>query len=271
MGNKQRFAPQIVSYFPRRFNTYFEPFLGSGAVLATLAPVSAIGSDAFSPLIEIWEMLAQHPEQLKQCYAERWALVGKRGQQPAYEEVKTAFNARPNGADLAFLCRACYGGIVRFRKADGHMSTPCGPQRPISPKSFAERVDQWHVRVEGARFKHSDFADTMSKAKRDDLVYCDPPYVDTQRILYGAQAFSIERLFDSIAKCKSRGARVALSIDGSKRSGNKVCDVSVPKGLFESEVPIDCGRSMLRRFQLAGKTLETEVVADRLLLTYSLD
>ncbi len=39
IGNKQRFAHEIVSYFPRQFGTYYEPFLGSGAVLATLAEV----------------------------------------------------------------------------------------------------------------------------------------------------------------------------------------------------------------------------------------
>jgi DNA adenine methylase len=38
IGNKQRFAAEIVSHFPSRIGTYFEPFLGSGAVLGTLSP-----------------------------------------------------------------------------------------------------------------------------------------------------------------------------------------------------------------------------------------
>jgi DNA adenine methylase len=61
-----------------------------------------------------------------------------------------------------------------------------------------------------------------------------------------------------------------LSIDGTKRSGDKICNVPIPEELFEHEATVNCGRSMLRRFQMAGQTLETEVVADRLLLTYSL-
>jgi DNA adenine methylase len=44
--------------------------------------------------------------------------------------------------------------------------------------------------------------------------------------------------------------------------------VPIPEGLFRREVLIDCGRSMLRRFQMNGRTLEREVVADRLMLTY---
>jgi DNA adenine methylase len=59
----------------------------------------------------------------------------------------------------------------------------------------------------------------MDQAKEGDLVYCDPPYLDTQAIIYGAQEFKISNLLDVIARCKSRGVYVALSIDGTKRSG----------------------------------------------------
>ncbi len=108
----------------------------------------------------------------------------------------------------------------------------------------------------------------MAKPRCGDLVYCDPPYTHTQSILYGAQGFSLKRLFDTIAQCKSRGVYVALSIDGTKKSGNLVCNLPIPEGLFEREVLVNCGRSMLKRFQMEGQSLETEVVADRLLLTY---
>jgi DNA adenine methylase len=110
----------------------------------------------------------------------------------------------------------------------------------------------------------------MESAKEGDLIYCDPPYRDTQTILYGAQAFSLSKLFNLISLCKSRGVFVALSLDGTKRSGDKICNVPIPDGLFEQEALVNCGRSMLRRFQMAGKTLETEIVADRLMLTYLL-
>ena len=62
IGNKQRFAHEIAAYFPADVKTYFEPFLGSGAVLAALQPRHALGSDAFGPLMEIWKTLAADPE-----------------------------------------------------------------------------------------------------------------------------------------------------------------------------------------------------------------
>jgi DNA adenine methylase len=269
IGNKQRLAEKIASYFPETFGTYHEPFLGSGAILATVAQERAVGTDSFKPLIEIWCALRDEPETLKEWYASRWGRIAEVGDKvAAYETIKASYNADPNGADLVFLCRACYGGVVRFRKRDGYMSTPCGPHQPISPESFGRRVDEWHERTLGARFDLAEYTATMAAAKPGDLIYCDPPYSHSQSILYGAQSFSFEALLTVIRTCKERGVFVALSIDGIKRSGEHVCDLPIPADLFEREVLIDCGRSMLKRFQMNGQSLEGEVVADRLLLTY---
>lgn len=268
VGNKQRFAHEIVSYFPEEFTTYHEPFLGSGAVLGTLAPDQAIASDSFKPLIEIWQTLRKNPETLKEWYTQRWRAVSNGNKVDEYERIKADYNARPNAADLLFLSRACYGGVVRFRQADGYMSTPCGVHNPINPESFARRVDEWYRRTAGTCFIYQDFETSMDAAKANDLIYCDPPYTFTQSILYGAQSFSLAHLFEVINRCKRRGVYVALSIDGTKRSGNLVCNLPIPDGIFVREVFVNCGRSMLRRFQMNGRTLEGEIVADRLLLTY---
>jgi hypothetical protein len=71
VGNKQKFAVEITRYFPTDINRYIEPFLGSGAILATVAPNNGWGSDVFKPLIEIWQKLAYDPNALIDWYAER--------------------------------------------------------------------------------------------------------------------------------------------------------------------------------------------------------
>lgn len=268
IGNKQRFAHEILSYFPKQFGTYFEPFLGGAGVLGTLQPAKAVGSDVFPPLIEIWRKLHDDPSTLKRWYHERWTAMAQGDKVAVYERTKASYNTEPNGADLLYLCRTCYGGVVRFRQADGHMSTPCGPHRPMSPAAFDRRVDQWQRRTAGTKFVLLDYREALRMAQPRDLVYCDPPYTHSQSILYGSQAFALRQLFQAIAECKSRGVYVALSIDGTKKSGDLVCDVAIPHGLFEHEILVNCGRSMLKRFQMGGKSLESEVVADRLLLTY---
>lgn len=266
IGNKQRFAHEIASFFPTDIRCYREPFIGSGAVLAALQPPRAVASDVFLPLVEIWKTLHDDPETLVSWYQERFNRYHELGTPNGYNSIRDSYNSSPNGADLLFLCRSCYGGVVRFRKADGYMSTPCGAHSPISPASFAERVDIWKRRTSGAEFRCCDFSENFSEAEEGDLIYCDPPYTDSQSILYGGQDFSLERLFDEITSAKSRGVRIALSIDGTKKSGEKLCGLDIPDDLFEEEVFVDCGRSMLRRFQRGGETLEDEVVTDRLLL-----
>ena len=268
VGNKQKQADSIIGFFPNRFNTYFEPFLGSGGVLGVLAPKKAVASDTFSPLVQIWQTLHNDKEGLTRQYADRYALIRQLGKKAAYGKVLANYNNNPNGADLLFLCRACYGGVVRFRKNDGYMSTPVGVHDPVSPESFSKRVDVWYARTQGTHFLNMDFAEALDQTKQGDLVYCDPPYIDSQTILYGAQAFSLQRLFDAIAVCKEKGVYVALSIDGTKYSGRKLCDIAIPDGLFEREEFVNVGRSMLKRFQMDGQSLENHEVSDRLLLTF---
>ena len=268
IGNKQRLAHEIISFFPQRFGTYHEPFLGGGGVLGVLAPRKAEASDAFQPLIGIWHELKERPESLKKWYAERWHTARGDQKKTGYEKIKASYNQNANPADLLFLSRSCYGGVVRFRMRDGYMSTPCGIHDPIAPDSFNRRVDEWHVRVRGANFFHREYDESIDHAQEGDVVYCDPPYSYSQAILYGAQKFSLDDLFRSIEKAKKRGVFVALSIDGSKKSGQQECGFSFPANLFAREVDVHLGRSMLRRFQMEGQTLEDEKVTDRLLLTH---
>ncbi len=271
IGNKQRFAHEIAGWFPRDIRTYHEPFIGSGAVLATLQPDRAIASDVLGPLIGIWQLLQRDAPGLVAGYAERrdaFMALDASDRKAWYGDLRDRYNAAPNALDLLFLARSCYGGVIRFSKK-GTMNTPLGPHRPVSAAAFAGRVERWAPRVANVQFVHQGYQASLQAAREGDLVYCDPPYVDCEATLYGAQAFRLVELYAEIAAAKARGARVALSIDGSKRSGTKPVHLDLPRGLFEVEVSVNVGRSMLRRFQMEGQTLENEVVADRLLLTWS--
>jgi hypothetical protein len=100
IGSKQRMAHQIVSHFPQSFGRYYEPFVGSGAVLATLRPAKASASDTFAPLIEIWKTLHDAPDTLKQWYADRHMRMMNGDKVKVYEAIKAHYNANPNGADV---------------------------------------------------------------------------------------------------------------------------------------------------------------------------
>lgn len=269
VGNKQRFAGEIAKFFPVKFNTFYEPFIGSGAVIATVSPRNGVGSDAFKPLMDIWKKLQSNPDELIEWYAVRRNRLEKEDKKTVYEDIKASFNANHNGADFLYLTRSCYGGIIRFRKSDGYMSTPCGVHTPISVETFSKRVKEWNLRLRNVNFLNIDYKDAFDMATEGDLIYCDPPYSHSQSILYGAQDFKLSELFEKIEEAKNKGVKVALSIDGKKKSGNYLCDLPIPENVFEEEIFVSVGRSMLRRFQMEGQSLESELVSDRLLLNYS--
>ena len=270
VGAKQRFAHDIIAAFPPRFGTYHEPFLGAGGVLGVLAPKRAEAADSFAPLIGVWQALRDEPATLAGWYRDRWEAAEAGGWAAEYDRVKARFNAGRTPADLIYLSRAAYGGVIRFRRRDGHMSTPAGSHRPIHPDKFAARVAAWHARVQGTNFHARDYAESFARARGGDVIYCDPPYSGSQSILYGAQGFDLDDLLARIARAKRRGVFVALSLDGARASGAAPEARALPPGLFEREVPITLGASMLKRFQMGGQSLAGERVVDRLLLTHDI-
>lgn len=277
IGNKQRFAETIVSYMPNQFTNYYEPFLGSGAVMAELLYEDknmiyphfehAYGSDILPFLIEVFDCVKNSPDRLIDYYTNQieeyyLAPVSK------YDEIKDRFNTNHNGLDFCLLSRTCYSGIIRFRKADGYMSTPKGPHNPIKPETFEKRVMLWHELFDKASFQTESFFTVMNKPTDGDVVYCDPPYTHSQRIIYGAQDFNINDLWIKINECKQRGAKVILSLNGMRESRKKDISVDIPDGLFERTIIVDCGTSMIDRLQNSGKEMINEKVDDLLLLTW---
>ncbi len=268
VGSKHRHVEDLTSYFPLRYGKYIEPFLGSGAVLGALNSEAAYGSDIFDPLIQIWQTVKKTPNTAFEWYRDRYNLMFEIGKFNAYQKILKSYNENNNPKDLLFLVRSCYGGIVRFRKKDGYMSTPVGVHDPIKPESFRVRLWDWTARLQNTQIECHDYKNAFKIAQPGDLIYCNPPYLDSQKILYGAQDFNIYDLYEEIGKAKKRGVFVALSIDGKKKSGSKSIDINLPKAVFEREVMLNCGGSMLKRFQVRGGSVESEIVHDRLLLTY---
>lgn len=284
VGNKQRFTKTIISYMPEYVNTYYEPFLGSGAILGDLASQNSlelfptvkidrfVGSDYLNPLIEIFNYVESNPEELITSYSS-WRnqiLEDKSNKKEVYEAALAKFNQEKSGLDFAFVSRASYSGIVRFRKADGYMSTPVGPHMPISPESFSKRVMSWHSVLSNlnTEFVVADYKESLANATEGDLVYCDPPYGNSQAILYGAQTFVFTELLESISEAKDRGVKVMLSYNGHTKSKEVDTRPVVPEGLFERVAEIDVGVSMVNRLQNGGKKMINESVSDLLLMTW---
>lgn len=276
IGNKQRFADEIVEAMPRSFDNYYEPFLGSGAVLAELSMnkkttdsphyFNSYASDVLPFLIDLFIKVRDDPEDISNYYRNEIEKYNENSDY--YYTIRDRFNENHNPYDFCVLSRTCYSGVIRFRKKDGFMSTPKGPHKPISPDTFDYRVNMWNDLIQDTEFDCMDFKQSMKRAGEGDVVYCDPPYTHSQTIIYGGQEFKIEELWKSIDECRNRGALVILSLNGSRESGKKDISCYIPKDLFENEIKISCGKSMIDRLHKQGMVMNDSEVQDRLLLTW---
>lgn len=228
---------------------------------------NAIGADILEPLIGIFHEVKNNPENVANYY-ETTINEFNQDRENTYLNVRERFNINREPLDFMILTRTCYSGIIRFRKRDVYMSTPIGPHKPIPPEKFRQRVELWNNILENVTILRSDFRETINMAGEGDLTYCDPPYTHSQSILYGAQNFIIESLWDSLREAKNRGARIMLSINGKKKSKKEDIGIKIPYDIFQRYIYIDCGVSMINRLQREGQSMREENVHDMLLFSW---
>ncbi|HEL2219487.1 TPA: Dam family site-specific DNA-(adenine-N6)-methyltransferase, partial [Streptococcus suis] len=63
-GGKRQLLPVIKSLMPDNYNSYFEPFIGGGAVFFELIPKKAIINDFNSELINCYRQIKDNPQKL---------------------------------------------------------------------------------------------------------------------------------------------------------------------------------------------------------------
>ncbi len=171
----------------------------------------AYGSDILPFLIDIFDITKNEPYSLIEYYKKEISDYYLNSAEK-YNEIKDRFNQNHNPYDFLLLARTCYSGVIRFRKVDGYMSTPRGPHKPIPPEEFDKRVKAWNKLLQKANFKCESYVDAMDRAGKGDVVYCDPPYTHSQSIIYGAQDFDIEILWDKIRECKNVGQKLFFQL-----------------------------------------------------------
>ena len=238
------------------------------AAMQPTFPQFGIAGDAIRPLVEIMRMLQSPEEVPKLCnsYQTNWELFmpNRIGH---YKRVLDRYNRSPNAYDLLFIVRTCRWGVIRFTK-NGKLSSPMEKHRiPMHPDKLAKTAPSWTARFRYVNFANASYQDIMGLAGEGDLVYCDPPYLGSQNRLYGAHAFAFPDLVSAIEGCVSRGAKVALSIDGKNPNGKSV-ELDIPAELFKRKFLMMTGGSLLSRAQTGGGKVNGELEHDRLLLTW---
>ena len=200
--------------------TYYEPFLGGGAVFFALEPRSAILSDSNKKLIDTYEGVCDYVElvieRLKKMPYEKSFFLKQRqifnDQQRSTEETAASF---------IYLNKTCFNGLYRVNKK-GEFNVPFG--RYDNPTICDEPTLRAAAKaLERAVLGVMDFEMALRTVNKGDRVYIDPPYTpasDTANFTgYTEGGFGMKdqmRLAACVADLAKRKALVVVSAADTK-------------------------------------------------------
>lgn len=179
VGGKRQIIDQITKYVPKTFSTYYEPFLGGGAVLFELQPRKAVVNDINSELINLYEVIKDNVEELIED------LKQHRNEEDYFYEIreldrdKDKYNKLTpvqRASRIIYLNKTCYNGLFRVNKA-GEFNTPFGNYKnPNIVNEITLRAVSNYFNKAKITFICKDFEEVLKGARKGAFVYLDPPY-----------------------------------------------------------------------------------------------
>jgi DNA adenine methylase len=246
-GSKRSIAPLLARLLPNAAR-YFEPFVGSGAMLPFRPCETAIAGDVIPELIALWQAIRNAPELTADEYAERWRRLQREGH-TAYYAIRDSFNATRDPHDFLFLTRTCVNGLIRFN-SDGAFNNSLHHTRPgIAPERLRQTIRAWSAHIQGVEFIAADYRATLATARAADLVFLDPPYGGT-RGRYAPNTFDVETFYGELERLNCIGAKWVLTFDGN--AGERSYATTLPSALYQERLGLPTGNSPFTKLMKTG-------------------
>jgi DNA adenine methylase len=213
-GGKRQLLPALLPRIPPRFRTYFEPFVGGGALYFALQPGRAVLADTNARLIRTYRGLRDDVDRvvaLLKTYPHDADFFYRTRE----EDIDTRSDARV-AAWFIYLNRIGYNGLYRVNR-ENRFNVPFG--RYVNPTICDEENLRACARaLQGVELRIADFDEALRGVRRGDFVYFDPPYVPASPTAsftaYTSAGFGPPdqvRLRDLARRLKRRGVHVLLS------------------------------------------------------------
>ena len=220
-GGKRQLLPQIKERMPEKYNSYFEPFVGGGAVIFELLPTNALINDINKALINAYRQICNAPEAflaaVKQLDEAMWE-DGKKYYYSLREHYNDKLMKAEYDVELAalfvFINKHCFNGLYRVN-GKGLFNVPYNNSRRTSvDESIIMEVSRY---LQGITIMDGDFEEACEGAGQGDFVFIDSPYVPlnpTSFESYTKEGFDIEshrRLSNLFDKLTNRGCYCMLT------------------------------------------------------------
>lgn len=191
-GNKSAHINKFIKYIPHFTGTYIEPFLGSGALLLKLQPKKWIVNDINKDLINIWKYVKSDPQGIIDIFTEfgiHFKPLSKEDKVKYCKDITSKIESTPydiNRASMYLLMKFCaymnniiIDNKIVFRSLDLHILSR-NKYYFLEQNSLdnIEHVSQFLNNKSGKIFNKS-YEKILDKAKENDFVFLDPPYIET--------------------------------------------------------------------------------------------
>ena len=225
-GGKRQLIAEIMKYIPPQYfqeYTYYEPFLGGGALFFELQPKNAVINDSNSELINCYKVIRDSVEEL----IENLEIHKDNNNEKYYYNIRgidrtskiyKSLTPVEKAARIIYLNKTCYNGLFRVN-SQGHFNVPFGKYK--NPKILDEEVLKavsQYLNNQEITILNKDFAAALNTAKSGDFIYLDPPYDPVSHTAsftgYDVNKFNkdeqirLKNLFDELT---IRGCKVMLS------------------------------------------------------------
>ena len=190
-GNKSNHVRFLLPLIPKNYNTYIEPFLGSGAVLLKHKPTKWIINDLNKDNIDVWKIIQDNPNKII-SYFKNFGKTFKNLSKDkkiklCNKKTSNLNNSKSQSRAINFLLmKACsfMGTIMKndvFSFNGLELSILAYNKYPFLSESYFEnikKISQFLNETNG-KIYNSDYKKILKKAKANDFIFLDPPYIQS--------------------------------------------------------------------------------------------
>ena len=225
-GGKTQLLDKLVPLMPKEINTYYEPFIGGGAVFFKLAnertdfkaKLSDVNEDLITAYLIIQNQVKDLIDSLDVLSKDYFASSD---QEKFYYNIRELYNVSNDKLErikyMIFLNKTCFNGLYRVNSS-GKFNVPYGDYKKpkILDKKNLLAINQLLNNIE-VDFSVIDFEDALRSCTKNDFCYLDPPYQPEQEggfTSYTKSAFNEEnqkRLCNVIKTLTENKTNVMLS------------------------------------------------------------
>ncbi len=177
VGGKRQLMFELLKNMPKKYNRYFEPFIGGGALFFELQPEQAYISDMNEELINLYLVVQNSVEELimdlekHEVSKEYFLEIRNIDRTEKYARLSNIERA----SRFIYLNRTCFNGLYRVN-SQGQFNVPFGNYK--NPRIIDEiNLRNCSILLQNTEIKCADFSSVLDKVQKGDFVYFDPPYV----------------------------------------------------------------------------------------------